>query len=53
MADLNGVGVVVVHPDVGDGQLLQPVIDGELLRDAAAGGAGGVFGLVDVYTIAP
>ena len=37
VADLNGVGVVVVHPDVWDGQLLQPAVDGQLLGDAAGG----------------
>lgn len=53
MAELDGVGVVVVHPDIGDFQLLQPVVDGQLLGDAAVGGAGGVAGLIDVHGIAP
>ena len=53
VADLNGVGVVVLHPDVGDIQLLQPVVDGQLLGDAAVCGTAGVSGLIDIHGITP
>ena len=49
LAELNGVGVVMVNPDKGNGQLLQPVIDGKFLGDAVVSGAGGIAVFIYVH----
>ena len=41
---LDGIGGVVVHPVIGDAQLVQQVIAGQLLGDAS-GGVGGTAGI--------
>ena len=53
VAELNGVGAVVVHPDVGNRQLLQPVVYGDFLGNAVVGGTGGVSDGVDVHGVPP
>ena len=40
---------VMVNPDKGNGQLLQPVIDGKFLGDAVVSGAGGIAVFIYVH----
>ena len=53
MAELDGVGAVVVHPDVWNIQLLQPVVDGKFLGDAVVRGPGGVVCGINAHGMPP
>ncbi len=49
MAGLNGVGVLVIDPGIGDAELFQQPVAARLPRDALVQGLSGVDGGINIH----